>query len=93
MLFLIIVIDIGSGECVVLCDGLLMMVMWVSMLVFGLLVLVIYDGCKLVDGGLVDNVLIGEVWECCKVDVVIVVNVGLLLFKVEEVGLLLIVLI
>jgi NTE family protein len=56
-----------------------------SMSVPGVLAPVDRDGRKLVDGGLTDNVPIGEVLERCKPDVVIAVNVGSPLFKPDEV--------
>jgi len=52
----------------------------------GLLAPVNYQGRKLVDGGLVDNVPIQEVKDRCQADVVIAVNVGSPLLKAEEVG-------
>lgn len=82
----IIATDIGNGERVVLRDGLLSRAMRASMSVPGLLAPVEHEGRKLVDGGLVDNVPIGEVRERCKPDVVIAVNVGSPLMKAEEVG-------
>jgi NTE family protein len=82
----IIATDIGSGERVVLRDGSLSQAMRASMSVPGLLAPLDYRGRKLVDGGLVDNVPIGEVRERCRPDVVIVVNVGSPLLKAEQVG-------
>jgi NTE family protein len=82
----IIATDIGSGERVVFRDGALSKAMRASMSVPGLLAPVDDKGRKLVDGGLVDNVPIGEVRERCQADVVIVVNVGSPLLKAEEVG-------
>jgi NTE family protein len=82
----IIATDIGTGERVVMRDGLLSMAMRASMSVPGLLAPLDYRGRKLVDGGLVDNLPIGEVRERCAVDVVIAVNVGSPLLKAEEVG-------
>jgi NTE family protein len=82
----IIATDIGTGERVVMRDGSLAMAMRASMSVPGLLAPLDYRGRKLVDGGLVDNLPIGEVRERCGVDVVIAVNVGSPLLKAEEVG-------
>ena len=82
----IIATDIGNGERVVFRDGSLTQSMRASMSVPGLLAPVDHQGRKLVDGGLVDNVPIGEVRERCQADVVIVVNVGSPLLKPEEVG-------
>ncbi len=82
----IIATDIGTGERVVFRDGSLTKAMRASMSVPGLLAPVDYQGRKLVDGGLVDNVPIAEVKERCKADVVIAVNVGSPLMKAEEVG-------
>ena len=52
----------------------------------GLMAPVERDGRKLVDGGLVDNVPIGEARERCQADVVIAVNVGSPLLKPDEIG-------
>lgn len=82
----IVATDIGSGERVVFRDGPLSKAMRASMSVPGLLAPVEHRGRKLVDGGLVDNVPIGEVRERCRADVVIAVNVGSPLLKAEEVG-------
>jgi NTE family protein len=82
----IIATDIGTGERVVLRDGSLATAMRASMSVPGLLAPVLHRGHKLVDGGLVDNVPIGEVRERCQADVVIAVNVGSPLLKAEDVG-------
>lgn len=82
----IIATDIGNGDRVVFRDGSLTKAMRASMSVPGLLAPVEHQGRKLVDGGLVDNVPIGEVKERCKADVVIAVNVGSPLLKAESVG-------
>lgn len=82
----IIATDIGNGERVVFRDGALTQAMRASMSVPGLLAPVDYQGRKLVDGGLVDNVPIREVQERCAPDVVIAVNVGSPLLRAEEVG-------
>ncbi|QJR09996.1 hypothetical protein DSM104443_01047 [Usitatibacter rugosus] len=81
----IVATDIGTGERVVMRTGNLSSAMRSSMSVPGVLAPVIRDGRKLVDGGLVDNVPIGEVIELCKPDVIIAINVGSPLFKPEEV--------
>ncbi len=78
--------DIGSGERVVFREGPLTLAMRASMSVPGLLAPVDYQGRKLVDGGLVDNLPVAEVRERCQADVVIAVNVGTPLLKAEEVG-------
>ncbi|MDP3540829.1 MAG: patatin-like phospholipase family protein [Azonexus sp.] len=82
----IIATDIGNGERVVFREGSLTKAMRASMSVPGLLAPVDYQGRKLVDGGLVDNVPISEVKERCKADIVIAVNVGSPLLKAESVG-------
>jgi NTE family protein len=82
----IIATDIGNGDRVVFREGSLTKAMRASMSVPGLLAPVEHQGRKLVDGGLVDNVPIGEVRERCKADVVIAVNVGSPLMKPEEIG-------
>ena len=82
----IIATDIGTGERVVYRDGSLTSAMRASMSVPGLMAPVDYRGRKLVDGGLVDNLPIGEARERCQADVLIVVNVGSPLMKAEDVG-------
>ncbi|HJV92841.1 MAG TPA: patatin-like phospholipase family protein [Azonexus sp.] len=82
----IVATDIGSGAKVVFRDGPLTTAMRASMSVPGLIAPVDHQGRKLVDGGLVDNLPIGEVRERCRADVVIAVNVGSPLLKPEEVG-------
>lgn len=82
----IIATDIGSGERVVFHEGSLTKAMRASMSVPGLMAPISYHGRKLVDGGLVDNVPIGEARERCQADVVIAVNVGSPLLKPEDVG-------
>jgi NTE family protein len=61
----VIATDIGTGERVVFRDGSLTSAMRASMSVPGLLAPIEYRGRKLVDGGLVDNVPIGEVRSRC----------------------------
>ncbi len=82
----IIATDIGNGDKVVLREGSLTSAMRASMSVPGLLSPVDLQGRKLVDGGLVDNVPIGEARSLCEADVVIAVNVGSPLLKADEVG-------
>ena len=82
----IVATDIGSGERVVFERGSLTTAMRASMSVPGMLSPVDFEGRKLVDGGLVDNVPISVVRERCKPDVVIAVNVGSPLLKPEQIG-------
>lgn len=82
----IIATDIGSGDRVVFRDGSLTRAMRASMSVPGLLAPVEYDGRKLVDGGLVDNLPIEEARQRCRPDVIIAINVGSPLLKPEEIG-------
>jgi len=82
----IIATDIGNGDKVVFRAGSLTKAMRASMSVPGLMAPVDYQGRKLVDGGLVDNLPIDEVRERCQPDVVIAVNVGSPLLPAEEVG-------
>ncbi len=82
----IIATDIGTGERVVFREGSLTSAMRASMSVPGLLAPLAYQGRKLVDGGLVDNVPIQEVRERCGADVVIAVNVGSPLLRTEDIG-------
>lgn len=77
--------DIATGQRFVFRDGPLTTAMRASMSVPGLLAPLTVDGRKLVDGGLVDNVPIGEVRERCGAEVVIAVNVGSPLLKPEEI--------
>lgn len=82
----LIATDIGSGERVVFRDGSLTQAMRASMSVPGLLAPVEYAGRKLVDGGLVDNLPVGEARSLCKADVIIAVNVGSPLLPAADVG-------
>ncbi len=82
----ILATDIGTGARVVIRDGSLTQAMRASMSVPGLMAPVERDGHQLVDGGLVDNVPIGEARQRCQADVVIVVNVGSPLLKADEIG-------
>ncbi|GAB4402556.1 MAG: patatin-like phospholipase PlpD [Rhodoferax sp.] len=81
----IIATDIGTGERVVFREGSLTQAMHASMAVPGLLAPVQWQGRKLVDGGLVDNLPMGEVHERCQPDVVIAVNVGTPLMRAEQI--------
>ncbi|EXI68969.1 MAG: NTE family protein RssA [Candidatus Accumulibacter adjunctus] len=82
----IVATDIVHGKRVVFRSGSLSSAMRASMSVPGLMSPVELDGQKLVDGGLVDNVPIGEARERCQADVVIAVNVGSPLLKADEIG-------
>ena len=81
----IIATDIGSGERVAIRSGNLTSAMRASMSVPGLIAPVLRDGRKLVDGGLTDNLPIGETRTLCDPDVVIAVNVGSPLLKPDQV--------
>jgi NTE family protein len=72
----ILATDIGTGERVVLRQGSLTQAMRASMSVPGLMAPLEYDGRRLVDGGLTDNLPVREVRERCGAEVVIAVNVG-----------------
>ncbi len=78
--------DIGTGERVVLRQGSLSQAMRASMSVPGILAPVKIGQRTLVDGGLVDNVPIGEARALCHPDKVIAVDVGTPLLKPEEVN-------
>lgn len=82
----IIATDIVNGERVVFREGSLSRAMRASMSVPGLMSPVEINGEKLVDGGLVDNVPIGEARSRCQADIVIAVNVGSPLLKADEIG-------
>jgi len=82
----IIATNIVNGERVVFREGSLSRAMRASMSVPGLMSPVEIDGEKLVDGGLVDNVPIGEARARCQADIVIAVNVGSPLLKADEIG-------
>ena len=82
----IIATDIGNGDKVVFREGSLTKAMRASMSVPGLMAPIDHMGHKLVDGGLVDNVPIGEARNRCNADVVIAINVGSPLLKGEDVG-------
>ena len=82
----IVATDIGNGQRVVFRDGSLTDAMRASMSVPGLLAPVDYQGRKLVDGGLVDNLPVDEAHGRCHPDLIIAVNVGSPLLKPEEIG-------
>lgn len=82
----IVATDIGTGERVVYRDGDITAAMRASMSVPGLLAPVDYQGRRLVDGGLVDNLPVAEVRARCNADVVIAVNVGSPLAKPGDVN-------
>jgi NTE family protein len=84
--FSVVTTDIGTGEKVVLRTGELSAAMRASMSVPVLLSPVLYQGRRLVDGGLVDNLPIDEVRSRCNPDVVIAVDVGSPLSKAEAVS-------
>lgn len=81
----IIATDIASGAKVVLKQGSLSQAMRASMSVPGLMVPVVIDDRKLVDGGLVDNLPVNEARKLCA-DVVIAVDVGTPLLKADEIS-------
>ena len=82
----IIATDIGNGDRVVFREGSLTTAMRATMSVPGLLSPVSVAGRKLVDGGLVDNVPIGEARDRCKADIVIAINVGSPMLDADSVG-------
>lgn len=82
----IVATDIGTGERVVFREGSLTQAMRASMSVPGLMAPVEYEGKKLVDGGLVDNLPVELGRELCNADRVIAVNVGSPLREPENVG-------
>jgi len=82
----IIATDIGTGERVVLRSGPLSVAMRASMSVPALMAPVVHQGQHLVDGGLVENLPVGEVKKRCNADVVIAIDVGSPLSKPEDVN-------
>lgn len=82
----IVATDIGTGERVVFREGSLTQAMRASMSVPGLMAPVEYEGRKLVDGGLVDNLPIGVARELCNATRVIAVNVGSPLRSPDHIG-------
>lgn len=77
ILTVVVVIDILKGEKVVFISGLVVDVVRVSIFVFGVFVLEKIDGRLLVDGGVIDCILVLVVKEL-GVDIVIVVDVFLI---------------
>lgn len=77
--------DIGTGEKFVFKKGSLPLAMRASMSVPGLMTPVDYEGHKLVDGGLVDNLPVSVARELCNPDIIIAVNVGTPLKPAEEI--------
>ncbi|HEX4781588.1 MAG TPA: patatin-like phospholipase family protein [Usitatibacter sp.] len=77
--------DIGTGERVAMRSGNLTSAMRASMSVPGLMSPVLRENRKLVDGGLTDNLPVGEVKSLCNPDVVIAVNVGSPLLRPDQV--------
>ncbi len=82
----IVATDIGTGERVVFREGSLTQAMRASMSVPGLMAPVEYQGRKLVDGGLVDNLPIEVARDLCQANRVIAVNVGSPLRPPEHIG-------
>ena len=82
----IVATDIGTGERVVFREGSLTQAMRASMSVPGLMAPMEYEGRKLVDGGLVDNLPVALGRELCNADRVIAVNVGSPLREPELIG-------
>ncbi len=82
----IVATDIATGKPVVFRSGSLSQAMRASMSVPGLMAPVEYEGHKLVDGGLVDNLPIQVARELCGATRVIAVDVGSPLKPAEEIG-------
>jgi len=82
----IVATDIGTGEKFVFNKGSLPLAMRASMSVPGLMTPVDYEGHKLVDGGLVDNLPVDVARELCNPDIIIAVNVGTTLKPAEQVS-------
>lgn len=81
----IVATDIGTGDKFVFKSGSLSLAMRASMSVPGLMSPVDYEGHKLVDGGLVDNLPVEVAQELCNPDVIIAVNVGSKLKPADQV--------
>ncbi|HOY23034.1 MAG TPA: patatin-like phospholipase family protein [Cellvibrio sp.] len=81
----IVATDIGTGEKFVFDKGSLPLAMRASMSVPGLMTPVDYQGHKLVDGGLVDNLPVEVARELCNPDIIIAVNVGSKLKPADQV--------
>lgn len=78
--------DIVTGDKFVFNKGSLPLAMRASMSVPGLMTPVDYQGHKLVDGGLVDNLPVEVARELCHPDVIIAVNVGSTLKPADQIG-------
>lgn len=78
--------DIGTGEKFVFTEGSLPLAMRASMSVPGLMTPIDYQGHKLVDGGLVDNLPIEVARDLCNPDIIIAVNVGTPLKPADQIG-------
>lgn len=82
----IVATDIGTGEKFIFNKGSLPLAMRASMSVPGLMTPVDYEGHKLVDGGLVDNLPVEVARELCNPDIIIAVNVGSPLKPADQIG-------
>lgn len=82
----IVATDIGTGEKFVFNKGSLPLAMRASMSVPGFMTPVDYEGHKLVDGGLVDNLPVDVARELCNPDIIIAVNVGTALKPANQVS-------
>jgi NTE family protein len=82
----IVATDIGTGEKFVFNSGSLPLAMRATMSVPGLMSPVDYQGHKLVDGGLVDNLPVEVARELCNPDIIIAVDVGSKLKPADQVG-------
>jgi len=82
----IVATDIGTGEKFVFDKGSLPLAMRASMSVPGFMTPVDYQGHKLVDGGLVDNLPVEVARELCNPDIIIAVNVGSKLKPADQVN-------
>lgn len=78
--------DIGTGDKFVFKKGSLPLAMRASMSVPGLMTPIDYEGHKLVDGGLVDNLPVEVAREFCNPDIIIAVNVGTALKPADQIG-------
>jgi len=82
----IVATDIGTGEEVVFRSGSLSHAMRASMSVPGFMAPLDYQGRKLVDGGLVDNLPVAVARDLCQPTHIIAVNVGSPLRPANEIG-------
>lgn len=78
-IFVCVVIDLINGCEIWLCEGSVVDVVWVLIVMFGFFMLVWWDGWWLVDGGLVNFVFVLLCW-VMGVDIVIVVDLNWDLF-------------